>query len=95
MRWLSRLLFAPSILFSATLVPGAVIEGTVRDVSSRPLENVRIDHVGKLVVVVATDLPIKPSPDEIRTDAEGHFRVTTSTPAFVARKPGMRANVFV
>jgi hypothetical protein len=85
MRWFSGLFSL--IMSGAALLPGATIEGIVTDASGRPLENVRIDHVGKMVVVVATDLAIKPSRDEIRTDAEGHFRVTTSTPAFVVRKP--------
>jgi hypothetical protein len=88
MRWLSRLRILPVIMFAAALLPGATIEGIVTDASGRPLENARIDHVGKMVVVVATDLAIKPSPDEIRTDDEGHFRVTTSTSAFVVRNPG-------
>jgi hypothetical protein len=78
----------PLVVAGAALLPGATIEGIVKDASGRPLENARIDHVGKMVVVAATDLAIKPSADEIRTDAEGHFRVITSTPAFVVRKPG-------
>jgi hypothetical protein len=77
-----------SIMCGAALIPGAAIEGIVKDPSGRPLENARIDDVGKMVVVGATDLVVQPSPDEIRTDAEGHFRVTTTTPVFVVRKPG-------
>ena len=88
MRCLTRLRVVPVIMFAAALLSGATIEGIVKDASGRPLENARIDHVGKMVVVAATDLAIKPSPEEIRTDAEGHFRVTTNTPAFVVRKPG-------
>jgi hypothetical protein len=75
-------------MFASTQLVGANVEGTVIDASGRPLENARIDHLGKMVVVVATDLPINPSPDEVRTDGEGRFRVTTSAPAFVVRKPG-------
>jgi hypothetical protein len=78
----------PLIICGAALLPGATIEGVVKDPSGRPLENARIDHVGRMVVVVATDLAIKPSADEIRTDADGRFRVTTSTPVFVVRQPG-------
>lgn len=87
MRWLPPGLL-PLVVAGAALLPGATIEGIVKDASGRPLENARIDHKGKMVVVAATDLAIKPSADEIRTDAQGHFRVTTSTPAFVVRKPG-------
>jgi hypothetical protein len=67
---------------------GATIDGMVTDASGKPLEDARIDHTGKRVIVVPTDLAIKPSPDEIRTDVEGHFRVTTDAPAFIVRKPG-------
>ena len=88
MRCLTRLRVVPVIMFAAALLSGATIEGIVKDASGRPLENARIDHVGKMVVVAATDLAIKPSPEEIRTDADGYFRVTTNTPAFVVRKPG-------
>lgn len=66
----------------------ATIDGIVTDASGRPLENARIDHTGKRVIVVATDLVAKASADEIRTDAKGHFRVVTDAPAFVVRKPG-------
>ena len=51
---------------AAALLSGATIEGTVKDASGRNLENARIDHVGKMVVVAAMDLAIKPSADEIR-----------------------------
>jgi hypothetical protein len=73
------------------LLPGATIEGIVKDTSGRPLENARIDHVGKMVIVFSPDPAIKPLPDETRTDAEGHFRVSTTTPAFVVRKPGYQS----
>jgi hypothetical protein len=53
------------------------------------LQNVRIDHTGKVsVAVVATSLSTKPSPDEIRTDAQGRFQVVTDVPAVVVRTPG-------
>ncbi len=35
-----------------------------------------------------TSLAVKPSPDEIRTDSEGKFRVVTDVPAIVIRNPG-------
>ena len=66
----------------------AIIAGTVTDASGKPLQNARIDHTGKRVIVVATSLAMEPSPDEIRTDAEGHFRVVTDVPAIVVRKSG-------
>jgi hypothetical protein len=34
---------------------------------------------------------VKPSPDEVRTDAEGNFRVLTDVPAVVIRKPGYQS----
>jgi hypothetical protein len=67
---------------------GATISGTVTDASDQPIQNARIDHIGKLVVVPPPDSAVKPSPDEPGTDAEGHFIITTNTPAFVIRKPG-------
>src|SRR5258708_1054158 len=70
---------------------GATIDGMVTDTSGKALENARIDHTGKNVIVVPTDLAIKPSPDEIRTDVKGHFRVVTDAPAFVVRKPGFES----
>ena len=86
----SALRIVPLAILLAVVRPvaGATIEGTVTDASGKPLENARIDHIGKRVIVVSTDLAIKPSPDEIRTDSEGRFRVTTDVPAFVVRKPG-------
>ena len=67
---------------------GATIAGTVWDATGRPLAEVRIDHIGKLVVVVPVDVAVKPSPDDVRTDSEGHFHVVTNVPAVVIRKPG-------
>ena len=76
------------LIMCPALLSGATIEGIVKDPDGRPLENARVDHVGRMVVVVSTDLALKPSADETRTNGEGHFRVTTATPAFVVRKPG-------
>jgi hypothetical protein len=90
MSWLSTLQIVPFAILLATvrLVAGATIEGKVTDASGKPIENARVDHIGRRVIVVSTDLAIKPSPDEIRTDSEGRFRVTTDVSAFVVRKPG-------
>ena len=72
----------------ASTAIAAVIVGTLTDASGKPLENVRIDHTGKMVVVAATRLGVKPSPDETRTDVAGHFRAVTDAPAIVVRLPG-------
>ena len=72
---------------------GATIAGTVRDATGKPLEDVRIDHTGKLVVVVPVDDGAKHSPDDVRTDSEGHFQVVTNVPAIVIiRKPGYESH---
>ena len=70
----------------ATPTVAATITGTVRDVAGHPLKGVRIDHVGRLVI--NTPEGVDPSPDDIRTNAVGYFRVTTDQPAFVIRTPG-------
>jgi hypothetical protein len=74
------LIVAPLVAF------GAHISGTVKDSSGKPIEGVRIDHTGKQVVVGPPEIP--PSPEEVRTDSEGHFRVETNVPAIIIRKPG-------
>jgi hypothetical protein len=61
----------------------------VTDALGKPIENARIDHIGKMVVVA--ELAVKPSPDEVRTDADGHFRVLTDVSAIVVRKPGYQS----
>jgi hypothetical protein len=79
---------SPFLLFIALLcLPAlaATISGTVRDMSGNPVENARIDHTGRMVVV---SLLVDPFPNEVRTDASGRFRATTSAPAVVVRKPG-------
>lgn len=88
MNWLKRFRVPLVIMSAAALLGAETIEGTVKDPSGRPLENARIDHTGELVVVAPTALSLKPSTNDIRTDANGHFQVTTSKPAFVVRKPG-------
>jgi Carboxypeptidase regulatory-like domain len=79
---------AVAILVTMGTAFAASITGTVKDPAGRPLGDVRIDHTGKRVIVTRTDSGIKPSPEEIRTDAEGHFRLVTNVPAIVIRKPG-------
>jgi hypothetical protein len=73
-----------------TLTPAdaATVTGIVTDSSRKPIEGVRIDHAGKMVVVAPARLAVKPSPDDVSTDAEGRFRVVTGAPAIVVRKPG-------
>jgi hypothetical protein len=66
----------------------AVISGSVTDASGKPIKDVRIDHIGRVVVVPRPDMKVPPSPDEIRTDADGHFRATTDGAAIVIRKAG-------
>ena len=85
---LQRLLPIVILLTQMGRASGAIISGTVTDASNKPLENVRIDHTGTMVIVVATELATKPSSDEIRTDTDGHFRVETGAAAIVVRKPG-------
>jgi len=76
------------IWWAAQPLAAATISGTVVDASGNPVKDVRIDHTGKVVVVPRPDLKVDPSPDEIRTDVQGRFRVTTDRPAIVVRKPG-------
>jgi hypothetical protein len=76
------------LIASAFTASGASITGIVKDGSGKPVENARIDHTGKLVVIGPPDVTLKPSPGEVRTDVEGHFRVVTDVPAIVVRKPG-------
>lgn len=83
-----RYTVATMLIGAQSLVLGSTIAGTVRDTTGKPLEDVRIDHTGKLVVVVPADVAVKPSPDDVRTDPEGHFHVVTNVPAIVIRKPG-------
>jgi hypothetical protein len=75
-------------ILAAQPATAATLSGTVTDASGKPLRDARVDHTGRMVVVAATVLAVAPSPDEIRTDADGHFRVTTSNPAVVVRNPG-------
>jgi hypothetical protein len=70
----------------------ATISGTVTDISGKPIKNVRVDHIGKIVVVPATSLGLEPSPDEIRTNADGRFQVKTDSPAIVIRTPGYESH---
>jgi hypothetical protein len=72
----AAILLIPVVMLAAS---AATISGTVVDVSGKPIADVRIDHIGRLVVSTRTSLAVKPSPGEARTDAEGHFQVTTTT----------------
>jgi hypothetical protein len=74
--------------WAAQPLAAATISGTVVDASGHPVNDVRIDHTGKVVVVPRPDMKVDPSPDEIRTDVQGRFRATTDRPAIVVRKPG-------
>jgi len=76
------------ICLALQLAAGATISGSVADTSGKAIQGVRVDHTGVRVVVPATRLAVKPTPDETRTDADGHFRVTTTSPAIVVRSPG-------
>lgn len=73
---------------NACTASAATISGIVKDSSGVPIQDVRIDHTGKPVVVTLVNLHVKPGPDEVRTDAEGRFRVGTNVPAVVVRKAG-------
>ena len=74
-----------SVAQSAT---AAEISGIVTDVAGKPIKDARVDHTGKQVVVPPSSFGLAPSPDETRTDSDGHFRVVTAVPAIVIRKPG-------
>jgi len=78
------------LMMCLALQPAAGVEvsGTVIDVAGRPIKDARVDHTRKPVVVPPSRLGLAPSPDETRTDADGHFRVVTGVPAIVIRKPG-------
>ena len=75
-----RKVMLPSLLVAMALAclpiaSGATLTGIVTDASGKPLEDAHIEHIGKMVVVSPTELALKPSPGEVRTDADGHFRV--------------------
>src|SRR5258708_7558122 len=73
-------------------VAAATISGTVTDAAGKPIKNARVDHTGKMVVVPATNLAVKPSPDETRTNVDGRFQVTTDSPAIAIRTPGYESH---
>jgi hypothetical protein len=72
------------------IASGATVSGTVVDVLGNPISGARVDHIGRLVVVPPPDAAIE-QPNEPRTDAEGHFQITTISPALVIRKPGYQS----
>jgi hypothetical protein len=80
--------YIPMMFVVSSGLTAATLTGTVKDALGQPISNAHVDHIGKMVVVPETSLGVAPSPDEIRTNADGHFRVTTDVPAVVVRKPG-------
>jgi hypothetical protein len=82
---------AAVVLVLAQCSSAATLSGIVADISGTPIQNARVDHIGKQVVIGPVEAKIPPSPDEIRTDARGHFSVTTVVPAIVIRAPGYQS----
>jgi hypothetical protein len=78
-------------LASLPLASGTTLRGIVTDASGKPLEDARIEHIGNRVVVSPTELALKPSAGEVRTDVDGHFQVVTEVPAIIVRKPGYQS----
>jgi hypothetical protein len=74
------------VIVAAQIAAGATITGTVTDSSGTPIVDARVDHTGMVVAVATT--PVPPAAGEIRTDSDGRFRLTTTVPAVVIRKPG-------
>ena len=70
---------------AAQIAQAAMISGIVTDTSGTPIKDARIDHLDRMVVISSM---VEPLPNEVRTDAKGHFRATTFAPAIVVRKPG-------
>lgn len=69
-------------------VPAAVVSGIVTDAAGQPLEGVRVDHLGRMVVIAPLDPSGSNDPGVIRTRADGRFRLVTFKSAVVVRKPG-------
>jgi hypothetical protein len=67
-RSMLRYAAAATLIASSLAANGANVAGTVKDAAGKPIENARIDHTGKLVVVGPPDL--KASAGEIRTGSE-------------------------
>lgn len=86
LKWLALI-----VMMSGSSAFGVTIAGTVTDTPGNPLENARVDHTGAKVIVAATRLSVEPSPNEVRTDSDGHFRVVTNAPMVVIRKPGFES----
>jgi hypothetical protein len=84
-----RYALAAVFLLPLSVSSAATISGTVRDPSGNPIPDARIDHVGGLVVV--TSEAGSDGGHGVRTDSRGYFRVTTSVPVFVIRKPGFHS----
>ena len=86
--WILVTCAAAVFSLNARTAVAATVSGFVVDSSDRPVENARIDHIGKLVIIPPTRLQMPPGFDEVRTKADGSFEVTTSSRAIVSRKPG-------
>ena len=83
-----RLFAGVILLVVAPNASGATVTGIVKDAGGEPIQHARIDHTGKRVLVDPADVLMEPSAGEIRSDAEGKFRVVTDVPAIVIRSPG-------
>jgi hypothetical protein len=77
-----------STILAVQTATATTLTGTVTDASGKPIQDARVDHTGRIVVAASTALAVAPSPDDARTDTDGHFRLLTSAPAVVVRKPG-------
>jgi len=76
------------LLLAASIADGrapATLQGRVTDEAGQPIQDARVDHFGEVVVV---SLLVPASSEEIRTNDNGEFTVTTAVPAVVIRKPG-------
>ena len=86
--WILVICAAAMFSLNTRTAAAAVVSGFVLDSSDRPVENARIDHIGKPVIIPPTSLLLSPGPDEVRTKADGSFEVKTGSPVVVIRKPG-------
>ena len=80
---LSVLSLFPALMLLAylTVVSGADVTGIELDVFGNPIIGAHIEHTGRPVVLAAADLAVDPPPDEVRSEADGRFRVATDVTA--------------